>query len=109
MAIFDILNPPAVPDSDLDPDLGNDAKFTIQNSTKRMIAPGDWVDVDPGAISADPSWGFSFQVCNIYPSEYIGAQAVGILVSGDGGQTYAETQLSCSWVTNTFRRIPEVE
>jgi photosystem II stability/assembly factor-like uncharacterized protein len=109
MTVFDINNPPSVPDSDLDPDLANDATFTIQNSTKRSIAPGDWVDVDQSAISSDVSWGFSFQVCNIYPSEYIGAQAVGILVSSDGGQTYSETQLSCSWVTNSFRRSPEVQ
>lgn len=106
MSIIDINNPPSAPDSDLDSDLSNQHLFTIADSALEEIAPGDWVDVDPSALPPDPNWGMSFQVVNVYPNENVGLQAVGILITSDGGQTYSETQLSASWVTNNFRRVP---
>ena len=100
--MFDVENPPAQPDSSLDPDMTREQSFTIQGSVTKMIAPGDWVDVDEGVINSDPNWGYSFQVCNVYPE----ANAVGILVMVDPvNDVYAETQLSAPCVTNNFRRI----
>jgi hypothetical protein len=100
--IFDVANPPAQPDSNLDPDLTREQSFTIQDSSSKAIAPGDWVDVDPAVINPDPIWGYSFQVCNVYPE----AGAVGILVMVDPvNDVYAETQLSAAAVTNNFRRM----
>lgn len=106
MSVFDIANPPATPDSDLDSDLTNAHNFSIENANVVSIAPGDWVDVDPNALTEDPTWGFSFQVCNVYPNADVGQQQVGILYSTDNGTTYAEIQLATAWVTNNFRRQP---
>lgn len=107
MSVFDVNNYPAQPDSDLDPDLTKSAGFTIQDGMVEDIAPGDWVDVDDSVIAPDPDWGFSFQVCNVYPQE----ELIGILVclnpaAAPEDRTYAETCLSPSTVTNNFRRVP---
>lgn len=100
--MFDVENPPSAPDSSLDPDLSRESSFTIKDSVTRMIAPGDWVDVDEGVINPDPNWGYSFQVCNVYPE----ANAVGVLVMVDPvNDVYAETQLSAPALTNNFRRV----
>lgn len=103
--IFDINNPPSQPDSDLDPDMTNATDFTLADGTLLSIAPGDWVDVDPAYINPDPNWGFSFQVCNVYPD----AGAVGILILVDPvNDTYSESQLTVNpEVTNNFRRVPK--
>lgn len=104
MATFDVNNPPAIPDSDLDSDLALVQNYTIANGATQDIAPGDWIDVDPSVINPDPVWGFSFQVCNMYPN------AIGMLVMVDPvNDGYAETQLTPSCITNTFRRLPKVE
>ena len=108
MATFDINNPPSQPDSTLDSDLTNVQNFVVQDSSTIPIAAGDWVDVDPSALSADINWGYSYQVCNLYPSEYPASAAVGVLYSADGGNTYSETQVSGSWLQNNFRRVPNV-
>ena len=103
--IFDTSNPPAQPDSSLDPDLTQAYDFDMGDGTTLNIAPGDWVDVDPAYIGEDPTWGFSYQVCNMYPD----AGAVGILVSADDGVTYSESQLTVNpEVTNNYRRVPRV-
>lgn len=99
MSIFDTSNPPISPDSDLDPDLTQEAPYDVQGGSVN-IAPGDWVDADPGVIAADPVWGYSFQVSNMY------YQAVGILVN-NGDDTYSESQLSQASITNNFRRMPK--
>jgi hypothetical protein len=101
MSVFDPSNPPAQPDSDLDSDLAVSQSCLIQGGTV-AISPGDWVDVDPDYINPDPTWGFSFQVSNLYPT------AVGILVLSDPvNDVYSETQLSFSEITNLFRRVPK--
>jgi hypothetical protein len=107
MAVFDINNYPAQPDSNLDSDLSLSAAFVIQDEGTQDIAPGDWVDVDESSISPDPMWGFSFQVCNVYPDYNV----IGILFCLNPGETeenrvYAETCLSPSVITNNFRRVP---
>ena len=107
--IFDINNPPSTPDSSLDSAVNLTQLFTIEDSTLQPIAPGDWVDVDPSCLNKDINWSYSFQVCNVYPNVQPGLQAVGILVSNDNGETYEEVQLSASWITNNFRRVPRQE
>lgn len=107
MAIFDVNEYPEQPDSDLDPDLSKAESFEIADEGTQLIAPGDWVDVDPSVISPDPEWGFSFQVCNVYPNDGV----IGILVclnpSGEPeNRTYAETCLTPATITNSFRRVP---
>lgn len=100
--IFDVASPPAQPDSGLDPDLSREQSFTIQGNVTKMVAPGDWVDVDVSVINPDPIWGYSFQVCNVYPE----ANAIGILVMVDPvNDVYAETQLSAPCITDNFRRV----
>lgn len=99
---FDTSNPPSQPDSDLNSDMSQAADYAIQGGTVN-IAPGDWVDVDPEYINPDPNWGYSFQVCNMYPN------AVGILVMDDPvAGTYSESQLSPMECTNNFRRVNRV-
>lgn len=105
--IFDVNNYPAKPDSDLDPALSLSKEFTIADSNVEDIAPGDWVDVDPSNISPDPDWGYSFQVCNVYPDDSV----IGILVclnpsEEEANRVYAETCLSPSVISNNFRRVP---
>lgn len=107
MAMIDVLNPPTAPDSELDPDLSLEHLFPVNGTSGEhcMIAPGDWVDVNPSAIWSDPDWGFSFQVVNVYPEE----NQVGILVMDSWwSQTYSESMLSTDWITNNFRRVPKV-
>lgn len=98
--IFDVLNPPATPDSDLDPDLSLEVGFTIEDNRTCMIAPGDWVDVDASYLPADPEWGSSHQVCNVYPW----SMSIGVLIHLGGG-FYYETTLDTSFVSNNFRRV----
>lgn len=100
--MFDIANPPAQPDSDLDSDTSLEQTYVIAGSVSKAIAPGDWVDVSQDVINPDPIWGYSFQVCNMYQE----ANAVGILVLVDPvNDVYAETQLSAPCITNNFRRL----
>lgn len=106
MAIFDVGNYPAQPDSNLDPDLSLKQSFVINDGGIQEIAPGDWVDVLEEAITADPVWGFSFQVCNVYPQYGV----VGVLYCINPGaaeidRVYAETCLSPEIITNNFRRV----
>lgn len=113
MSVFDINNVPSQPDSDLDPDLGRSAVFVIADEEEQDIAPGDWVDIDPTYISPDPEWGYSFQVCAVYPNENLNQAYVGILVclnptAEPEERVYAETALSPSTITNNFRRVPRV-
>lgn len=104
MAVFDVNNPPTQPDSELDPDLSLETAFNVEGG-EVMIAPGDWVDVDPAYMGPDQYWGFSYQVCQVYPE----AQAVGILVIVDqANQQYAETQLSAMAITNNFRKVAKL-
>lgn len=98
--IFNNIYPPLIPDSDLDPDLATEKTYECKNFNFN-IACGDWIDVDEGAIALDPMWGMSFQVCNTYENNQ-----VGILVSYDGGNTYAETSLSTQYILNNYRRMP---
>lgn len=104
--MFDVQNPPSVPDSDLDSDMSLVQTFSVVGGVSLDIAPGDWVDVDPQYINPDPNWGFSFQVSNVYPE----AGAVGILILVDPMQDiYAECQLTVNpMVTNNFRRVAKV-
>lgn len=108
--IFDVSNFPETPDSDLDPDLGRAQNVTIANDKVKSIAPGDWADVDPTNITADPDWGFSYQVTSLYLNEGV----IGILVclnpsAEPSERTYAETCLSPSLITNVFRRQTDEE
>lgn len=107
MSIYDVNNPPAVPDSTLDSDTSLEAVFTVQGDLLVAIAPGDWVDVDPSVMPADPNWGFSFQVSNVYPNENPNLQQVGVQITQDDGATYFEVGLDTrAWVQNNFRRVP---
>lgn len=104
--IFDVANPPAQPDSELEPDLSLANSFPLADGSSLSIAPGDWVDVDPQYVSPDPDWGSSFQVCNVYPD----ASAVGVLIMTDPiNKGYTESQLTVNpEVTNNFRRVSKV-
>jgi hypothetical protein len=99
MATFDTSNPPAEPDSYLDPAAALERTYIFEDGSTHPISPGDWVDVVEYVGIYDKINGYSFQVCNLYD------EAVGVLVSSDGGETYAETQLSACCITNTFRRM----
>lgn len=101
MSVFDKNNPPSEPDSDLDSDLDSVATFTIEGSLSCQIAPGDWVDVDQAYVSPDPTWGMSFQVVDVDPD----SNQVQIFIYDPGSQEYTITNLSCTIVTNNFRRV----
>lgn len=109
MSVFDVANPPLVPDSTLDSDMAKVQTFPIQAGLYVPIAPGDWVDVDPSCLPPDPTWGSSFQVSNVYPDENENIAAVGILITEDAGETYFETSLSAkAWIQNNYRRVQNV-
>lgn len=108
MAVFDVNNPPAIPDSSLDSDMTLVENITIEGNVVVPIAPGDWVDINPNALVQDPNWGWSFQVCNVYNDPAPANQMVGILYSIDNGLTYSEVDFSAFWVQQNFRRVPEV-
>lgn len=101
MSTFDIYNPPAIPDSDLDSDLVLNTEFVTEGSRSCMIAPGDWVDVDVGYLPVDPVWGSSHQVCNVYPE----SSSVGVLAYDSLNDVYFETTLDASFISNNFRRV----
>jgi hypothetical protein len=98
--IFDINNPPLLPDSNLKSDLNLMFDFNINNGII-SIAPGDWVDVSECVLIKDVNTGTSFQVCNVFPI----SNEIGILYSSDNGITYSQTILSTSWVENNFRSL----
>lgn len=107
--IFDVNNPPAQPDSTLDSDVALAQIMPIQGDQQVSIAPGDWVDVDPSCLPADPNWGYSFQVASVTPNANPNLAVCTILVSMDQGQTYQQVDLSSAyWVQNNFRRVPNV-
>lgn len=103
--IFDVNNYPEFPDSNLDSDNSLKQIFTIAEGVQMEVAPGDWLDIDPGSITPDPDWGFSFQCCQVYPEFGV----VGILVCLNPteepmNRIYAETCVSPSLITNIFVR-----
>lgn len=109
MSVFDVNNPPAFPDSELDSDLSLVKNVICDQGTKTIpIAPGDWVDMNPDGITADPEWGWSFQVCQVYKGEGEENDSVDILMTSDNGESYSVQNYDCYWVTNNFRRVPEL-
>lgn len=94
--IFDVSNPPAQPDSELDPDMSLAHSFPLADGTTLSISPGDWADVDPQYINPDPSW----------PD----AGAVGIMILTDPiNDGYTESQLTVNpEVLNNFSRVSKV-
>jgi hypothetical protein len=96
--IFDINNLPEEPLDDADPDLNNEREYYLeQRGFSINIAPGDWVDVNTGAITQDETYGISFQVSRTLED------CIYILVN-ENGKGYKETQLSMCWVLNNYRR-----
>lgn len=112
-SVFDVNNPPAFPDSDAESDVSLEKNFTIEStaidSQLQPIAPGDWIDLDPNVLWPDPTWGWSFQVCNVYWNANANLQQVGILFSFDDGMSYEEVDLDTkAWVQNNFRKVAKV-
>ena len=100
--IFDIYNPPLCADSSLDSDLSITQDYTIADAGTESISPGDWVDVD--VLPKDPDWGYSYQVCNLYPN-YVGVLILQNPMDDPAIWYYSETQVSPSSITENFRRV----
>jgi hypothetical protein len=103
--IFDIANPPLCADSNLDSDTSLAQTYTIASNELQSIAPGDWVDVDPSVMNPDPTWGMSFQVCNLY-SNFVGVLILQNPTDDPSLWYYSEAQLSPSTILNNFRHVP---
>lgn len=97
--MFDVANPPTVPDSEAWSDLSRARRYRIASGRKQEIAPGDWVDLIPGSVREDKDWQYQFQVCNTLDLE------IEILMENDSGE-YEATTLSPIYVLNNYRNVP---
>lgn len=112
--VFDINEPPSivdengthpVPDSDVDSDLSRKKILECAAGKILGICPGDWVDIDPGAIAADPDWGWSFQCVGFDTVNNI--DYVMCLVKDPNSGYYSAQAFSPPLITSNFRHTPE--
>lgn len=109
MAVFDVMNPPSVPDSDLESDVSLEKNITLGDLSVQPIAPGDWVDVMEGQAPPDPIWGMSYQVMSVYRSEGPPVvQNVTVMFYNAGETNYYIDGLDPVWMTGNYRKVPKV-
>ncbi len=73
--------------------------FNVSGSKQIDIQPGDWVDLDSSFVTADPQWGFSFQVIDIDVEDNIWCNLW-------NGVEHEQATVSPSIILDNFRKVP---